>query len=122
MAHTEQDAATRAAARKLAEDGVAALQSGDAKGAAQKLHKAFRMLLVPSVGLWSALQDGARAEAEKEIEQLRARIPNLVVVRACALDLCRYVVAAVLLLSVLPFGACPVRDVELDPAVTKYRD
>jgi hypothetical protein len=53
LAHAEQDAATRAAARKLAEDGVAALQSGDAKGAAQKLDKAFRMLLVPSVGLWS---------------------------------------------------------------------
>jgi hypothetical protein len=107
-AHAEQDAATRAAARKLAEDGVAALQSGDAKAAAQKLDKAFRMLMVPSVGLWSgralikqgllvegmerlleatrlpsagdmAVQDRARAEAEKEIEQLRPRIPNLVV-------------------------------------------
>jgi hypothetical protein len=108
-AHAEQDAATRAAARKLAEDGVAALQSGDAKTAAQKLDKAFRMLMVPSVGLWSgralikqgllvegmerlleatrlpsagdvAVQDRARVDAEKEIEQLRPRIPNLVVV------------------------------------------
>lgn len=107
-ARAEQDAATRAAARKLAEDGVAALQAGDAKTAAQKLDKAFRMLTVPSVGLWSgralvkqgllveamerfleatrlpssgdvALQDRAKADAEKEIEQLRPRIPNLVV-------------------------------------------
>lgn len=107
-ARAEQDAATRAAARKLAEDGVAALQAGDAKTAAQKLDKAFRMLNVPSVGLWSgralvkqgllveamerfleatrlpssgdvALQDRAKADAEKEIEQLRPRIPNLVV-------------------------------------------
>ena len=104
----EEDAATRAAARKLAEDGVAALQGGDAKTATQKLDKAYRMLKVPSVALWSgrallkqgllleamerlleatrlassgdvAVQDRAKADAEKEIEQLRPRIPNLVI-------------------------------------------
>jgi hypothetical protein len=108
LASAEQDAATRAAARKLAEDGVAALQSGDVKAATQKLDKAYRMLTVPSVALWSgralvkqgllvegmerlleatrlpssgdvAVQDRAKADAEKEIEQLRPRIPNLVV-------------------------------------------
>ena len=42
------------AARKLAEDGVAALQNGDAATAVQKLEKAHNMLKAPSVALWSA--------------------------------------------------------------------
>jgi hypothetical protein len=106
--HAQDDAATRAAARKLAEDGVAALQAGDAATAVQKLDKAFRTLQAPSIALWSGralvkqgklveaaerlleatrlptsgdtqVQQQAKADADKELEQLRPRIPNLVV-------------------------------------------
>jgi hypothetical protein len=107
-AAAEEDAATRAAARKLAEDGVAALEAGDAAKAVDKLEKAFRTLRAPSIALWSgralvkhgqlieaaerlleatrlpvsgdaAVQEQAKADAEKELEQLRPRIPNLVI-------------------------------------------
>lgn len=107
-ARAEEDAATRAAARKLAEDGVAALQAGDGAKAVEKLDKAFRALRVPSIALWSgralvkqgrlveaaerlleatrlpisgdaAVQEQAKTDAAKELEQLRPRIPNLVV-------------------------------------------
>jgi hypothetical protein len=107
-AAAEEDAATRAAARKLAEDGVAALQAGDSAKAVDKLDKAFRTLRAPSIALWSgralikhgqlieaaerlleatrlpvsgdaAVQEQAKADAEKELEQLRPRIPNLVI-------------------------------------------
>jgi hypothetical protein len=107
-AHAEEDAATRAAARKLAEDGVLALQNGDAATAAQKLEKAHQMLRVPSVALWSgralikrgllveaaerlreaarlpasgdpAVQEQAKRDAEKELAELSLRIPNLVI-------------------------------------------
>jgi hypothetical protein len=107
-AHAEEDAATRAAARKLAEDGVLALQNGDAATAAQKLEKAHQMLRVPSVALWSAralakrgllieaaerlreaarlpasgdaaVQEQAKRDAEKELAELTPRIPNLVI-------------------------------------------
>jgi len=107
-AAAEEDAATRSAARKLAEDGVAALQSGDSAKAVDKLDKAFRALRAPSIALWSgralakhgqlveaaerlleatrlpvsgdtAVQEQAKADAEKELEQLRPRIPNLVI-------------------------------------------
>src|SRR5262245_34552538 len=98
----EDDAATRAAARKLAEDGVAALQAGDAATAVQKLDKAFRTLQAPSIALWSGralvkqgklveaaerlleatrlpvsgdaqVQQQAKADAQKELDQLRPR-------------------------------------------------
>lgn len=107
-AWAEDDAATRAAARKLAEDGVAALQAGDAATATQKLDKAYRMLAVPSVALWSAralvkrgalieaaeryrecarlpasgdtaVQDQAKADAQKELDELLPRIPALII-------------------------------------------
>lgn len=108
VATAEDDAATRQAARKLAEDGVAALQTGDASTASQKLEKAYQMLQVPSVALWSAralqkrgawveaaerlretarlpssgdaaVQDQAKREAEAELASLTPRIPNLVI-------------------------------------------
>ena len=114
-AAAEEDAATRAAARKLAEDGVAALQNGDASTAAQKLEKAHQVLRVSSVALWSAralvkqgllveaaerlleatrltasgdaaVQAQARADAEKELSELKLRIPNLVITVAGASD------------------------------------
>jgi hypothetical protein len=107
-AMAEEDAANRAAARKLAEDGVAALQAGDSAKAVDKLDKALRTLQVPSIALWSgralaksgklveaaerlleatrlpvsgetAVQEQAKAEAAKELELLRPRIPNLVI-------------------------------------------
>jgi hypothetical protein len=107
-ARAEDDAATRQAARKLAEDGVAALQNGDAATAVQKLEKAHQMLKVPSVALWSAralvkrgllveaaerlrdvgrlpssgeaaVQEQAKREAEKELSELSPRIPSLVI-------------------------------------------
>ena len=106
--HAQEDAATRAAARKLAEDGVAALQSGDAATAVQKLEKAHNMLKAPSVALWSAralakrgllveaaerlreasrlpvsgdtgVQEQAKRDAEKELSELSPRIPSLVI-------------------------------------------
>lgn len=107
-AQAEEDAATRAAARKLAEDGVAALQNGDAATAVQKLEKAHNMLKAPSVALWSAralakrgllveaaerlreaarlpvsgdagVQEQAKRDAEKELGELSPRIPSLVI-------------------------------------------
>ncbi|HVY30166.1 MAG TPA: hypothetical protein VHB79_26595 [Polyangiaceae bacterium] len=112
-AHAEEDAANRAAARKLAEDGVAALQNGDPATAVQKLEKAHQMLAVPTVTLWSAralvkrgswveaaerlrevkrlpvsgevaVQEQAKRDAEKELADLLPHIPNLVVTVADA--------------------------------------
>lgn len=108
VARADDDAATRQAARKLAEDGVAALQNGDAQTAVQKLEKAHQMLKAPSVALWSAralrkrgllveaaerlreaqrlpstgdaaVQEQAKREAEQELAELTPRIPVLVV-------------------------------------------
>lgn len=113
IAAAEPDAATRAAARQLAEDGVAALQNGDAATAAQKLEKAHQSLQVPSVALWSAralvklgalveareryieatrlpvsgdkaVQEQAKVDAATEREQLAARIPSLLIRVAAA--------------------------------------
>lgn len=50
----EPDASTRAAARKIATEGVTALQKNDAEVASQKLEKAFELLPAPSIALWSA--------------------------------------------------------------------
>jgi len=84
------------------------LQAGDAATAVQKLDKAFRTLQAPSIALWSGrallkqgklvesaerlleatrlpvsgdaqVQQQAKADAQKELDQLRPRIPNLVV-------------------------------------------
>lgn len=108
VAAAEPDAGTRAAARTLAEDGVSALQNGDAATAVQKLEKAHRALQAPSVALWSAraltklgllveareryieaarlpvsgdkaVQEQAKLDAQTEGEQLLPRIPSLLV-------------------------------------------
>lgn len=50
----EPDASTRAAARKIALEGVNALQQDNAELASQKLEKAFELLPAPSIALWSA--------------------------------------------------------------------
>lgn len=103
------EAATRSAARKIALDGIAALQRGDTDQATEKLEKAYRVLQVPSVALWSAralvkrgllveaseryqeasrlgVQQGekaiqlqARKDAAIELEALIPRIPTLLV-------------------------------------------
>jgi hypothetical protein len=105
----EDDAATRSAARKIALDGIAALQRGDAEQAMQKLEKAYRLLRVPSVALWSAralakrgflveaseryqetsrlegqqgevaIQAQARKDAAAELEELMPRLPTITV-------------------------------------------
>lgn len=108
-AAAQQDAATRSAGRKLAQDGVALLQQGQAPQASEKLEKAYQLLQVPSVALWSGralaargllveaseryveasrlsgfkgdqqVQLDAQKEAARELESLTPRIPTLVV-------------------------------------------
>jgi tetratricopeptide (TPR) repeat protein len=105
----EPDAATRSTARKVALDGVAALQRGDAEQAVQKLEKAYRLFRVPSVALWlaralakrgllveaseryqeasrlegqqgeAAVQAQARKDAAAELEALTPRLPTITV-------------------------------------------
>jgi Tfp pilus assembly protein PilF len=105
----ESDASTRASARQLGNTGVEAYQAGDYKTASDKLEKAYRILNAPSLGLWSAralkangkyveaserylevtrlevsggdvaLQKKAQADAAAELEELRAKIPSLVI-------------------------------------------
>jgi hypothetical protein len=73
----EPDASTRAAARKIATDGVAALQQGDAELASQKLEKAFELLPAPSIALWSAralIKRGQLVEASERLLQA-GRLP-----------------------------------------------
>jgi hypothetical protein len=81
----EEDAATRAAARKLAEDGVAALQAGDSAKAVDKLDKAFRTLRAPSIALWSGralIQHGQLVEAaERLLEATRLPVSGDTVVQ-----------------------------------------
>src|SRR4051794_25830354 len=48
------DDRARGAARTLAEDGVTALQNGDATSAVDKLERAYEIIHLPTVGLWSA--------------------------------------------------------------------
>lgn len=50
----EPDASTRAAARKIALEGVNAFQHDNAELASQKLEKAFELLPAPSIALWWA--------------------------------------------------------------------
>jgi hypothetical protein len=89
--------------------GVEAYQAQDYATATEKLEKAYRALKVPSLGLWSAralvkvnklieaaeryqevsrldlgggdraVQEQARADADKELDQLSPQIPNIVV-------------------------------------------
>lgn len=98
---------TRAAARKLGTEGVAAFQAGNYQHAVDKLERSFKVLRVPSLGLWSAralakngklleaseryrevarldaaqgdaqVQKQSQLDAAKELEEILARIPNL---------------------------------------------
>jgi hypothetical protein len=101
------DDAARGAARKLAQSGVEAFQERNYEAASEKLERAYSVLPVPSVALWSAralekrgklveaseryldatrldssvgevaVQRQARADAETERQALLARIPTL---------------------------------------------
>jgi hypothetical protein len=70
--------ALRSAGRKLAQDGVALLQQSKLDEASQKLEKAYELLKVPSVALWSARaleQRGLLVEAsERYLEAARLEI------------------------------------------------
>lgn len=68
--------ALRSAGRKLAQDGVALLQQSKVEEASQKLEKAYELLKVPSVALWSARaleQRGLLVEASERGRQGRQR-------------------------------------------------
>lgn len=101
------DDATRGAARELAQQGVAAFQGGDYQAAVTALERAYAVLKVPSIGLWSArayeragklveaserylevtrlratsgdaeIQERARIEAAAAVEALTPRIPKV---------------------------------------------
>jgi hypothetical protein len=103
------ESAARAAARKLAYDGVEAFQAGQFETAGQKLEKAFAVLRVPSLGVWSAralvkrnklieasdryvevmrlplgagdpeVQKQARVDAQSELEETQRLTPTLVI-------------------------------------------
>jgi hypothetical protein len=105
----EVDDSTRASARKLGYAGVEAFEARDYKGASEKLERAFSVLQVPTLGLWSAralaklgklveaqeryikvgrlspsggdaeVQRKAQAEAAEELTALEPRIPSLVI-------------------------------------------
>jgi tetratricopeptide (TPR) repeat protein len=105
----QDDPAMRSAGRKLALDGIALFQQGKAPEASEKLEKAFQLLPVPSVALWSAralekrgllveaserymeagrmsgfkgdqdVQLQAQKDAARELEALAPRIPSLVI-------------------------------------------
>jgi len=105
----QDDPAMRSAGRKLALDGIALFQQGKAVEASAKLEKAFQLLAVPSVALWSAralekrgllveaserymeagrmsgfkgdqdVQLQAQKDAARELEGLTPRIPSLVI-------------------------------------------
>lgn len=108
----QDDAATRSAGRKLAQDGVALLQQGKPDLASAKLEKAYELLQVPSVALWSGralaargrlveaserfveasrlrgfkgdqqVQQQAQQDAAHELETLTPRVPTLVILLA----------------------------------------
>lgn len=105
----EVDDSTRASARRLGYAGVEAFEARDYKGASEKLERAFGVLQVPTLGLWSAralvklgklveaqeryikvgrlavsggdadVQRKAQAEAAEELAALEPRIPSLVI-------------------------------------------
>jgi hypothetical protein len=103
----EADAVTRDAARSLGLSGVDAYQAGNYAVASDRLEKAYALINVPSLGLWSAralakrnllveaanryfevaglqvpqgdaaVQRQAQVDAQLELEQLRPQIPRL---------------------------------------------
>jgi hypothetical protein len=105
----EADAVTRDAARSLGLSGVDAYQAGEYDVASSRLEKAYALMNVPSLGLWSAralakrnllveaasryfevvglqlpqgdaaVQRQAQSDAQLELEQLRPRIPRLLI-------------------------------------------
>ena len=103
------DDRARGAARTLAEDGVTALQNGDATSAVDKLERAYQIIRLPTVGLWSARalvksgrlvsaaeryvevtrwsggtadpkQEQAKGDAARERDELLPRIPSAICV------------------------------------------
>lgn len=108
-AAAEPDEATRTAARALGMAGVDSYQAGDYAAANDKLEKAYGLLQVPTLGLWSgralvklgkwveatdrflevaslqvpageyAVQKQAQADAKEELKALSARVPLVVV-------------------------------------------
>ena len=112
VAHAQSkpvDPATRAAARDLGSAGVKAYQDGDYATASEKLEKAYALLPMPSLGLWSAralakqnklvaaserylevgrlevsggdaeVQNQAKKDAAKEAAEIAPRIPSVIV-------------------------------------------
>ncbi len=109
------DTSTRDQARALGLAGVEAYQGGSYEAASEKLERAYGLMNVPSLGLWSAralvkrnllveaasrffevaslqvpegdaaVQHQAQLDAQAELEQLRPQIPRLVV-RVTAAD------------------------------------
>jgi hypothetical protein len=101
----QTDERARSAARALAEDGVTALQSGDTATAIDKLERAYQIVHLPAVGIWSARalakggqlvsaaeryndvtrwsgsgdpkQAQAQADAAKERDELLPKIPKV---------------------------------------------
>jgi hypothetical protein len=103
------DEATRTAARALGTAGVEAFEAGDMVAASDKLEKAYQLLKVPSLGLWSAralekrglllealaryleasstqvpggeatVQHKAQVDAEREGAALKVRVPRVVI-------------------------------------------
>jgi hypothetical protein len=101
------DDASRNAARRLAQEGVASYNQGDYSKAGEQLERAYAVLRVPSIGLWSAralsklghwveaeerylevtrlsttagdaaIQKKARSDAQLEADALGARIPTV---------------------------------------------
>ena len=104
----QADDRARSAARALAEEGVTALQNGDTDSAVDKLERAYEIVHLPTVGLWSARalskagrlvsaseryldvmrwsgasdprQAQAQADASRERDQLAPRIPSVTLV------------------------------------------
>ncbi|HWZ89490.1 MAG TPA: hypothetical protein VNW92_11590 [Polyangiaceae bacterium] len=75
----EVDDETRAAARKLANAGVAAYQAQHYDEASTKLEKAFHLLELPSVGLWSAralVKTGHLVEAQERYLRVARLSPS----------------------------------------------
>ncbi len=105
----EADSVTRDAARSLGLSGVEAYQAGEFEVASDRLEKAYALINVPSLGLWSAralakrnllveaakryydvvglqvpqgdaaVQSQAQVDAQTELEALRPQIPRLVI-------------------------------------------
>lgn len=75
------DDASRAAARTLGYEGVRAYEAGDYAGATEKLERAYGVLRVPTIGLWSArslaMSGRLVAASERLLEVSRLALPDL---------------------------------------------